>query len=121
MSESANDESPAETVVFLSGDLIFASRVKAAAQRSGLSFRLSGSLTRDESDQVAYVILDLSTRSTLTPDIVSQCAQRCPDARLIAYGPHVQTGRLAAAKEAGIPVVMTRGQFDSKLATMFAR
>lgn len=119
MAESASNDSPAETVVFLSGDLMFASRIQAAAERAGVAFRLSGSLPQTETDSIGYVILDLSTRSTLTPEIVSQCAQRCPDAKLIAYGPHVQTGRLAAAKEAGIPVVMTRGQFDSKLATLF--
>jgi hypothetical protein len=120
VTESASDESPAETVVFLSGDLIFASRVKAAAERADLAFRLSGSLPESETDSISYVILDLSTRSTLTAEIAAQCAQRCPHAKLVAYGPHVQTGRLAAAREAGIPVVMTRGQFDSKLATLFA-
>ena len=119
MVESETDDLPAGTVVFLSGDLMFASRIKAAAERAGVAFRLSGSLPQTETDAIGYVILDLSTRSALTPEIVSQCAQLCPDAKLIAYGPHVQTGRLAAAKEAGIPVVMTRGQFDAKLATLF--
>jgi hypothetical protein len=119
MSHRDNDPSQARTVVFLSGDLIFASRVRAAAEKAGLQFRLSGSLPETETESIAYVVLDLSTRSTLTSEISRQCAQRCPDAQLIAYGPHVQAGKLAAAREAGIPSVLTRGQFDSKLAALF--
>ena len=106
-------------VVFLSGDLMFASRVKAAAQAAGLGFRFGGSLPTDTTESIRFVILDLATRSGLTSDIVGQCEQHCPDAKLIAFGPHVQTSKLAAAKEAGIPVVVTRGQFDSKLSSLF--
>ena len=115
MSESGNGD-----VVFLSGDLMFASRVKASAQAAGLNFRFGGSLPSEDTKSIRFVVLDLATRSGLTPEIVSQCDQRCPAAKLIAYGPHVQTTKLAAAKEAGIPVVLTRGQFDSKLSSLFS-
>jgi len=98
---------------------MFASRVKAAAATAGLEFRFGGSLPNEDTESIQFVVLDLSTRSGLTSEIVGQCADRCPDARLIAYGPHVQTAKLAAAKEAGIPTVLTRGQFDSKLSTLF--
>lgn len=118
MSDSSPEPSPAGTVVFLSGDLIFTSRVKAAAERAGLDFRVSGKLPADQA-AIRFVILDLSTRSGLAADLAGQCADTCPDARLIAYGPHVQVNRLAAAKDAGIPIVLTRGQFDSKLSTLF--
>lgn len=106
--------------MFLSGDLIFASRVKGAAEHAGLVCRLSGSLPDTDTDSIQFVILDLSTRSSLTPEIVAQCAEKCPRAKLIAYAPHVQTGKIAAAREAGIPVVLTRGQFDAKLSTLFS-
>ena len=108
-------------VVFLSGDLIFASRVKGAAERAGLTFMLSGSLPTNEADRIRYVILDLSTRSSLTSELVQQCGESCPQAKVVAYGPHVQAERLKAAREAGIPSVLTRGQFDATLATMFAQ
>tara|TARA_R110002049_G_scaffold72490_1_gene187028 strand:+ start:146775 stop:147125 length:351 start_codon:yes stop_codon:yes gene_type:complete len=112
-------DTPSGTVVFLSGDLMFASRVRGAAENAGLSFYLGGNLPEDDDKTIRYVILDLSTRSSLTESIAQQCAQRCPDATLLAYGPHVQVGKLTVAKESGIPVVMTRGQFDSRLSTMF--
>ncbi len=108
------------SVVFLSGDLMFASRIKAAAQSAGLEFRFAGSLPDDDMDAIRFVVLDLATRSGLTATIGSWHAEHCPKAKLIAYGPHVQTAKLTAASEAGIPTVLTRGQFDSKLSTLFA-
>ena len=106
-------------VVFLSGDLMFASRVKAAAESAGYTFHFGGSLPAEQAESIRFVILDLATRSGLTSTIVGQCADRCPDAKLIAYGPHVQVPKLTAARAAGIPIVLTRGQFDSQLSTLF--
>lgn len=106
-------------VLFLSGDLIFSSRIKAAAGQAGLEFRLSASLPESETESIDFVILDLSTRSSLISTIVDWCSQHCSEAKLIAYGPHVQVGKLSAAREAGIPIVLTRGQFDAGLARLF--
>jgi hypothetical protein len=106
-------------VVLLSGDLMFASRVKAAAESAGCKFHFGGSLPEEHAAAIRFVILDLATRSVLTSSIVGQCADRCPDAKLIAYGPHVQVPKLTAAKAAGIPIVLTRGQFDSQLSSLF--
>lgn len=115
MNPIESESSPSgEIVVFLSGDLIFASRVRAAATAHGLEFKLSGSLPED-CERVAFVIVDLSTRSKAVEGLVELCEDRCPAARVIAYGPHVQVARLKAAREAGIPTVLTRGQFDSVL------
>lgn len=104
----------------LSGDLMFCSKVKSAAERAGRSFRMGGQLPEDDTESIRFVVLDLSTRSGLVPQIVDQCAERCPAARLIAYGPHMKVDRLKAAREAGIEPVMTNGQFDAALATIFA-
>ncbi|TWT83020.1 hypothetical protein CA13_44830 [Planctomycetes bacterium CA13] len=114
----ANDAIP-NSVAFLSGDLMFASRVRGAAENAGWQFLFGGSLPREDLSTVRYVIVDLSTRSGLIPEIVSQVAERCPDAKLIAYGPHVQVERLKKARAAGVPTVLTRGQFDSGLGSMF--
>ncbi|NND97289.1 MAG: histidine kinase [Pirellulaceae bacterium] len=108
------------SVVFLSGDLMFASRVRGAAERAGWSFALTGKLPESSAVPIRFVVLDLATMSKLTEGITEHCAANCPDAKLIAYGPHVQVAKLDAARNAGIPVVMTRGQFDSKLSTLFA-
>ncbi|TWU26839.1 hypothetical protein Pla52o_06940 [Novipirellula galeiformis] len=109
----------ADLVLFLSGDLMFASRVRGAAANAELEFKFSGNLPAGDLDSVAYVIIDLSTRSKLIPDVVAEIATRCPTAKVIAYGPHVQINQLKAAREAGVPTVMTRGQFDAALPSLF--
>ncbi len=107
-------------VVFLSGDLMFASRVRGAAERVGLRFQLSGKLPESSDQAIRFVILDLSTMSTMTPNLPSQCTATCPNAQLIAYGPHVQVAKLDAARQAGIETVLTRGQFDRSLPNLFS-
>lgn len=120
MSEvSESNQRHAGSVVMLSGDLMFASRVKSAAESAGLTFRIGGSLPEDQADAIRFVVLDLGTRSGLTSKIAGQCAQRCGQARLIAYGPHVQVDRLKAARDAGIETVLTNGQFDAALPQLF--
>ncbi|SMP70645.1 hypothetical protein SAMN06265222_11396 [Neorhodopirellula lusitana] len=116
-SESEPSPSTGE-VVFLSGDLIFASRVRAAAENGGRPFRLSGNVPEDAGD-AAFVVVDLSTRSKVVDGLMALCQQHCPHARVIAYAPHVQIARIKAAREAGIETVLTRGQFDSALAGLF--
>ena len=108
-------------VHFISGDLIFASRVRAAAESAGLSFELAMHPPgAPEGNPVTCVVLDLSTRSGLTDELMAACQTHCPGARVIAYGPHVQVGRLQAARAAGIPTVLTRGQFDAALPNLFS-
>ncbi len=107
------------TVLFLSGDLMFASRVRSAAERASLAFKAANSLPEEQIASLRFVIVDLSTRSSLIPGIVEDVKVRYPSASLIAYGPHVQVDHLKAAREAGVPTVLTRGQFDSVLMNLF--
>ncbi|QDT58277.1 hypothetical protein SV7mr_07670 [Stieleria bergensis] len=109
-------ESPGK-VVFLSGDLMFASRVESAAKRSGLTFQLTGALP-DASD-ASWVIVDLSMFSHLVDELPEHCQQNCPQATIIAYGAHVKTEQLRQARAAGIEHVLTKGQFDQQLPTLF--
>ena len=55
-SQSPASESPATapSVVMLSGDLMFASRVKAAAERAGFDFRIGGALPADNTDAIRF-------------------------------------------------------------------
>ena len=109
-------------VVFISGDLMFASRVRAAAESAGFDFALSGNLppqSPENTESIRYVVLDLATMSKHTQAVASGCAETYPNASLIAYGPHVQVQHLDAAREAGIANVLTRGQFNNQLPTIF--
>ncbi len=110
----------ANVVIFLSGDLIFASRVRSAATEAGLEFRLAGNLPDDLHLNASHIIVDLSTRSKAIDGLIEACETRFPNAEVIAYAPHVQIQRLRDARLQGIPTVLTRGQFNDALATMFA-
>ncbi len=112
------DETRLPTVVFLSCDLIFASRVQGAAENAGLEFVLSGKMP-DDAQHARFVVLDLATMSKLSAGLKEKCNEACPDAQLIAYGPHVQVTKLDEARSAGIETVMTRGQFNHALPTLF--
>jgi hypothetical protein len=115
--QERNADSQHRCVVFLSGDLMFASRVRAAAESAGYEFQFASSLP--EQGDVAWVVVDLATRSGVVEGLMEQHANVCPGARVVAFGPHVQTGKLEKARQAGIPVVVTRGQFDRSLSSLF--
>ncbi|TWT70392.1 hypothetical protein [Crateriforma conspicua] len=105
-----------DKVLFLSGDLMFATRVGAAAEAAGMQFQMSGNLPADPARDVRVVILDLATRSSIVQGFGAKVADACPNAMTIAYGPHVQVGPLESAKAEKLDHVMTRGQFDRQIA-----
>ncbi len=107
-------------VAMLSGDLLFASKVKSSAESAGWTFYMGGNLPTENASLIRVVILDLSTRNGLTPQVTELCQAACPQARLIAYGPHVQVEKLKAARQAGIETVLTNGQLDAGLSGLFA-
>ncbi|WP_168563795.1 histidine kinase [Crateriforma spongiae] len=113
-----SDSAPlvSDKVLFLSGDLMFASRVSSAAKTAGLQFQMSGNLPTEPADDVRVVILDLATRSSIVQGFGAKVADACPRAMTIAYGPHVQVGPLESAKAEKLDHVMTRGQFDRQIA-----
>lgn len=107
-------------VWFFSGDLLFASRVQSAAQRAGRPFSLMGKWPDSWTADPAWIIVDLSTRSGASSEIAQRAAANVPTARTLAYGPHVQPARLAQARQDGFASVLTRGQFDTALPTLFS-
>lgn len=106
-------------VWFFSGDLLFASRVQSAAQRAGRPFQLLGKWPETRTSEPAWIIVDLATRSGASTEIAQQAAATAPAAVTIAYGPHVQPARLSKARQDGFASVLTRGQFDAVLPTLF--
>ncbi len=112
-------------VVMLSGDLLFASKVKAAAESCGWKVYLGSNLPAPDAHElvgadIKLVVLDLSSRSGLTDRIVHRCSEQCPQAKIVAFGSHVHVDRLQAARKAGIEHVLTNGQFDAGMRSWFA-
>lgn len=110
------------TVIFLSKDVFFWPVVKDAAQRLNFNLiivRKLDDVQIDEFDQgsIACCLIDLSS---VEAENIAATVERLRElagnqARLAAFGPHVQTSRLAAAAEAGCNPVLSRGQFNAKL------
>ena len=116
---SSGDTKSLGRIVMLSGDLMFASRVRSVAERSGFLFAFGGNLPDGSLDDVRAVVLDLGTRGGLAATLKSQCDERCPAAKVIAFGPHVQADKIQRAKDSGIELVMTNGQFDRSMHLLF--
>ncbi len=115
-------ESPsASCVVLCSTDLMLISSVGGAAEGSGFEFVSVNSLaaTFDKASASGSVVcLDLAAPFS-DPHEFATAASPELLARTIAFGPHVHTAKLDAARAAGIGRVMSRGQFVSGLATHF--
>lgn len=117
-----NKESPSSPfVVLCSTDLMLISSVGGAAERSGFSFVSVNSLAAATDKGLApgsIVCLDLAASFSDPREFALTAAPEVL-ARTIAFGPHVHTAKLDAARAAGIGQVMSRGQFVSGLAMHF--
>jgi DNA-binding response OmpR family regulator len=110
------------SVLFLSGDLVFASRLNAVAQAAGAKVRtvrtLRQALEIATQEDVSRVLLDLSSVNTLNGELrefVRQLRALKAPPHIVAYAPHVHVDKLAAATAAGCDQVLSRGQFDRAL------
>lgn len=119
---SANNASarPTPTVLFFSRDIFFAPAVKTAANSAGCRFVIVGQidaeLAADVVESVRACVVDLTP---LSLEQVSEwgaiLSERHPQARRIAFGPHVQTEHFAAAATAGFDHVLPKGQVAALL------
>ncbi|MEM1213743.1 MAG: hypothetical protein AAGI68_15755 [Planctomycetota bacterium] len=117
-------------LIYCCADLIFATRVRAAAEDAGLTSRpvrnpdmLTARLDRIDDGKpnapVSLFIADLENPESL--NLINQLRgweSEQPEAApiaVIAFGPHVMTDALQAAQDAGATRVMTRGSFTSAL------
>jgi len=113
------------SVLFLTKDLMFSSRVSACAQT--LEVDLSVVLDQEQllasaaREQAQLALLDLSTPGLDPMQIVPQLRQlTCSPKAIIAYGPHVLKAKLAAAQESGCDEVLARGAFNNRMAKILA-
>lgn len=107
-------------VVLFSNDLTVLSRVEGAATRLDKNVRSVSTAAQlaDCGGEGApeLLIIDLSSPSVDIEKLVAQWKMQAASAtRIVAFGPHVHEERLAAARQAGCDVVVSRGQFFSQL------
>src|SRR5688572_15389419 len=113
------------SVLFLSSDLMFSSRLTAAGQRLGVEVvsvsSIEAAADRLQGDSIDLVICDLSSTGAETQNMVERLRQSQPRLPIVAYAPHVHEERLRAAAEAGCDEVLSRGQFDRLMGHILAR
>ena len=110
------------TVALLARDLIIASRVAAAAERSREPFaRFDDPAGLPPPSEVRLLLVDWGERA---PDwgerIVAWCAG-APEAarpRILLFGPHVDLAAHAAARSAGLGPMLARSKLVADLAAL---
>lgn len=116
------------TVLFLCKDVFFWPIVKESASNAGVHLIIVRSMddpkwSQVEAEAVACCLIDLS--SVQASDIASTVAELKQkvgaQARMVAFGPHVQESRLSQAQQAGCSPVLSRGQFQAKLPEYLAQ
>jgi DNA-binding NarL/FixJ family response regulator len=113
-------EKSAPTGLLLSDDLIFTSRITGTARALGLQLRQARSpevlveLARQAPP--LGVLIDLGYPGLALGDVLGRLAEVCPVMpRVIAYGAHVDTAALKAARAAGCDPVLPRSKLVEDL------
>jgi DNA-binding NarL/FixJ family response regulator len=103
-------------VLYLTGDLLFSSRVSGAAANLGVPLQIAGSVDKLQelasNNAARLVLIDLTLAGVDLQATVPAIRTKAPQAKIVAYGPHVHEEALAAASAAGCDEVLSRGQFD---------
>ena len=112
----------AAPILFLSRDLMFSSRVTAAAKSLGLETIVRPRLTDGAADEsTKLVLVDLGQSAGDVGETVASIRAAAPQAHIAAYGPHVQADLLESAAAAGCDEVLTNGQFNADMQRVLAK
>ena len=108
------------SILLITSDLGCMSSVAGAAARTGAQLRTAlGAASIDEKlaeASPALVVVDLSMPGVKPAELIPSLRARLPEqARILAFGSHVHTALLAAAREAGCDVVVSRGEFHARM------
>ena len=110
--------------LLLTSDLMFSSKASAAAARTGGALQTAMSpaalVDKASSGQPSLIVLDLTMATLDLVEMIPRLRAAAPQATVIAYGPHVQEDRLAAAQAAGCDQVLTRGQWNAQMDELLA-
>jgi CheY-like chemotaxis protein len=106
--------------LLLCDDLLFASRITGTARSLGLEVHVARTtdelLTLARRHRPQGVLLDLNCPGLVLATVLEELRSACPSgARVIAYGSHVDTETLRAARQAGCDPVLPRSKFVEEL------
>ncbi|TWT47811.1 response regulator [Botrimarina hoheduenensis] len=109
------------SALLIATDLMSVSAASGAAQRAGTELRTVGPTAIEktltsaaEARQIGLIVIDLTAPIADVAALVVWLRSAAPAAQIIAFGPHVQEQRLAAAESAGCDRVISRGQWHKQ-------
>lgn len=119
-----DDSGSTPTALLLSGDLFFTSKITGTAQAVGLHMDVRASIPEEIPGPAAggyrLVIIDLAQPSIVPTEVIARLSAT-DRPHVIAYGSHVATAKLQAARDAGCDEVLPRSRFSSELAEILKR
>ena len=119
-------ETTTVSVLFLTKDLLFSSRIVGVAQSRQIELSVVSEadqlLANTTAKQVELVLLDLSTPSCDPKQLLPQLRRLArPPKAVVAFGPHVHEAKLTAAEETGCDQVLSRGEFNNRIAEVLVK
>jgi DNA-binding NarL/FixJ family response regulator len=102
-------------------DLLFQSRIHAAAEALGLDARVADSAAAAHVAIAAaptLVVIDVDAAGIDTPSAIH--AAKAAGAKVLAFGRHTEPGALRSARDAGADVVVARSQLAEELPELLA-
>jgi DNA-binding NarL/FixJ family response regulator len=104
--------------LLVTGDLIFSTKITGTARALGLEVEVIGSagstVERVRSASPRCILLDLSVMG-LTSELMREIVSAAAGGAVLAFGSHVDTARLQAARDAGCTEVMPRSRLSAEL------
>jgi hypothetical protein len=103
-------------VLIVCGDLFFGTQVTSLVRLAGfepaLEMNLARAMGQVQDSDVIGLVLDLETPGLDVAGVIA-ALPGVNRPRVVAFGPHVHTAKLEAARAAGCDAVLTRGQISS--------
>lgn len=99
-------------IAALVADLMFASRIRGPAPGARTAHNADG-LLKVLGPATRLVLIDLHSRGAI--QAIPAAREAAPTATIVAFGSHVETETLQAAREAGADRVMARSAFVREL------
>ncbi len=112
--------------VLVSRDLIFTTKITGTAAALGFRIAVAGNgalaLKTIEDAKPRVVIIDLAAGALAGQEAIAGYQRAAgPDTPIIAFGSHVDTGALDAARKAGCREVMPRSRFTAELPSLIRK
>jgi CheY-like chemotaxis protein len=112
-------------ILLLSDDLVDASKTIGHARALGLPVTqcrtAADAIVHTKTQEIACCIVDLHLPGLNLDELIGALDRSPRKPRVIAYGSHVDAGRLSAARKAGCDEVMPRSQYFEEVARILSK